>query len=432
MLSLWRRTRPWVRVVAVALLVGVAGTGVYWFGFRESPAQAATPESTTTSVAASLTTIQQSVSGSGTLTPTVQEDVSFAVSGTVTSVDVAVGDTVTAGQQLATVDTLQLNAALLQAKAELASAQASLSNAQDEADGSDSSDAQVAALSAQVDVAQTAVDDAEADMAGATLTAPVSGLLTTVDVEVGDAVTGSGSSSGSSGSATSGGTGSTGGMGGSTGSTGSSSTTSTSTAQFVVVGTDAWQTSVSVSESDVALLSVGNQAELTTDSSTDTVYGTVTEIGLLSSSSGGVAAYPVTVDVTGSPEGLHDGESVDVSIIYERRTDVLTVPASAVTTEDGRTVVTQEGADGETVTTAVTVGETSGNLVEITEGLAEGDEVLVTAFSPRASGSGGSADGSGDTEQGQFPGGGEMPDFSSGQMPDPSQTQGGFQGGGNG
>lgn len=423
MLSLWRRTRPWVRVVAVALLVGVAGTGVYWFGFREAPAQAATPGSTTTSVAASLSTIQQSVSTSGTLTPAVQEDVSFAVSGTVTSVDVAAGDTVTAGQQLATVDTLQLNAALLQARADLASAQASLSNAEDEADGSDSSDAQVAALSAQVDVAQAAVDAAEADLAGATLTAPVSGLLTTVDLEVGDVVTGSGSSSGSGSTGSTGSSGATG-MTGGTGATGSSSTTSTSTAPFVIVGTDAWQTSVSVSESDVALLAVGNQAELTTSSSTDTIYGTVTEIGLLSSSSGGVAAYPVTVTVTGDPEGLHDGESVDVSIIYERRTDVLTVPASAVTTEDGQSVVTQEGADGGTVTTAVTVGETSGDLVEITAGLAEGDEVLVTTFSPRASGSG---DGSGDTQQG-FPGGGEMPDFSSGEMPDFSQ--GGFPGGG--
>ncbi|GIG35984.1 efflux RND transporter periplasmic adaptor subunit [Cellulomonas pakistanensis] len=431
MLALWRRTRPWVRVVAVVLLVGVAGTGVYWFGIRETPAQAATPESTTTAVAASLSTIQQSVSASGTLTPTVQEDVSFAVSGTVTSVDVAAGDTVTAGQQLATVDTLQLNAALLQARADLASARASLSNAQDEADGSDSSDAQVAALSAQVDVAQTAVDDAEADLAGATLTAPVSGLLTTVDVEVGDVVTGSGSSSGSGSTGGTGSSGTAGGMTGSTGSTGSS-TTSSSTAPFVVVGTDAWQISVSVSESDVDLLAVGNQAEITTSSSTDTVYGTVSEIGLLPSSSGGVAAYPVTIDVTGSPEGLHDGESADVSIIYERRTDVLTVPASAVTTdEDGQTVVTQEGADGATVSTAVTVGETSGTMIEITEGLAEGDEVLVTTFSPRTSGSG---DGSGDTEQGQFPGGGEMPDLSSGERPDFSQLPGGGQmpGGGNG
>jgi macrolide-specific efflux system membrane fusion protein len=423
MLSLWRRTRIWVRVVAIALLVGVAGAGVYWVGFREEQAQAAAPEQASTTVAASLSTIQQSVSASGTLAPAVQEDVSFAVSGTVTSVDVAVGDTVAAGQQLATVDTLVLDAALLQARAELATAQASLSNAQDEADGTDSSDAQVAALSAQVDVAQAAVEDAEADMAGATLTAPVAGLLTAVDLEVGDTVSGSGSSSGST--AATGGSGSAGGTG-TSGATGSTSTT-TSSAAFTIIGTDAWQVAVTVGETDVALLSVGDQVEMTTDSSTDTVYGTVGEIGLLSSSTGGVAAYPVVVDVTGSPEGLHDGESVEASIIYERRTDVLTVPSAAVTTVDGQTVVTQEGADGATVTTAVTVGATSGNVVEITDGLAEGDEVLVTTFSPRSAGS----DDSGGTGQ---TGGGQMPDFSSGEMPDFSQMPGGGQmpGGSNG
>lgn len=417
MLSLWRRTRPWVRVVAVVLLVGVAGTGVYWFGFREEQAQAASPESSSTAVAASLSTIEQSVTATGTLTPTVQEDVSFDVGGTVTSVDVAVGDTVAAGQQLATVDTLDLNAALLQAKAELASAQASLSDAQDEADGSDASDAQVAALAAQVEVAQTAVDDAEADMAGATLTAPVAGLLTAVGIEVGDAVTGSGSTGGSADTGMSG-----------AGSTSTSTSTTTSTAAFTIIGTDAWQVDVTVDETDVALISVGDQVEMTTDGSTETIYGTVGEIGLLSSSTGGVAAYPVVVDVTGSPEDVHDGESVDVSIIYERRTDVLTVPSAAVTTVDGQTVVTQEGADGETVTTAVTVGETSGNTVEITDGLAEGDEVLVTTFSPRATGSG-----DGTTDQ-QLPGGGQVPDFSSGEMPDFSQLPGGGQapGGSNG
>jgi macrolide-specific efflux system membrane fusion protein len=422
MLRLWRRTRVWVRVVAIALLVGVAGAGVYWFGLREE-AQAAVPEQTSTAVAASLSTIQQSVSASGTLTPAVQEDVSFTVSGTVTSVDVAVGDTVAAGQQLATVDTLALNAALLQARAELASAQASLADAQDDADGSDSSDAQIAALSAQVDVAQAAVEDAEEDMAGAMLTAPAAGLLTAVGVEVGDAVTGSGASSGGAGSA--GASGATGGTG-TSGSTGTSATTSS--AAFTIIGTDAWQVSVTVDETDVALISVGDQVEMTTDSSTDTIYGTVGEIGLLSSSTGGVAAYPVVVDVTGSPEGLHDGEAVEASIIYERRTDVLTVPSAAVTTVDGQTVVTQEGEDGATVTTEVTVGATSGNVVEITDGLAEGDEVLVTAFSPRSTGSGDSG------EAGQVPGGGQAPDFSSGEMPDFSQMPGGGQmpGGSNG
>jgi multidrug efflux pump subunit AcrA (membrane-fusion protein) len=409
MLSLWRRSRLWVRAVGLLVLVGVVGSGVYWFGFRDEEASAASATSTTTAVAASLTTIEQSVTGSGTLTPTVQEDVSFAVSGTVTSVDVAAGDTVTAGQQLATVDTLNLNADLLSAKADLASVEAELSDAEDDADGSDSSDAQIAALEAKVEVAQASVDSATEDLAGATLTAPVSGLLTEVNIEVGDAISGSGSSSSGSGS-----TGATGGS-----STGGSSTTTSSSAQFVIIGTDAWQISVSVDETDVALIEVGDQAEITVEDATDTIYGTVSEIGLLSSSSGSVASYPVVVDITGSPEGLHDGVSADVSIIYERRTDVLTIPSAAVTTTDGESTVTQEGSDGETITTVVTVGETSGTLVEITSGLSEGDEVLVTTFTP-GTGSGDSS-GSSDEQQSQMPGGGDF----SGEMPDMSQMQGG-------
>jgi macrolide-specific efflux system membrane fusion protein len=435
MVSLWRRSRLWVRAVVGLVLVGVVGAGVYWFGFRDEQASAASTEPTTSAVAASLTTIEQSVTGTGTLTPTVQEDVSFAVSGTVTSVDVAAGQTVTAGQQLATVDTLTLNADLLAAQADLASAQADLSDAEDEADGSDSSDAQVAALAAKVEVAQASVDSATADMAGATLTAPVSGLLTTVGVEVGDTVTGSsgGSGSSASGSAGSGSTGGTGMTG--SGSTGSTGTSTSSTAQFTIIGTDSWQVSISLDETDVALIAVGDQAEITGDDLTDTVYGTVSEIGLLSSSTGGVAAYPVVVQVTGSPEDLHDGVSVDVAIIYQRRTDVLTVPASAVTTDaDGESVVTQEGADGEQVTTVVTVGETSGTLVEITSGLAEGDEVLVTVFTPGSGGAGGTGtddSGDGTQQQGGFPGGGdfsgEMPDFSGG-MPGGGQMPGGSNG----
>jgi len=414
MLSLWRRTRLWMRIVSVgAVVVVLAGAGVYWFGLRGGAATADAAASGTSTVTASTTTFEQSVSATGTLTPAVQEDVSFAVSGTVTAVDVAAGDTVTAGQRLATVDTLQLNADLLAAKADLVSAQADLSDAQADSDGTSTALAQIASLSAKVDVAQAAYDEAEADMAAATLTAPVSGLLTEVNIEVGDAVTGSGSSGGTGGSSGASGSSGSGSSGGSaaTGMSGSTSSGSTSSsAQFVIIGTDSWTVGVTVDETDVALIAVGDQVELTGDAVDDTLYGTVSTVGLVSTSTGGVAAYPVTIQVTGSPEGLHDGTSVTAAIIYERRTDVLAVPSAAVSTEDGQSVVTQLGADGEQVSTPVTVGETSGTMVEITVGLSEGDEVLVTAFTP---GAGTTQDGSGDQQrQQQQPG--EMPDFSGG------------------
>lgn len=380
MLRLWRRTGPLLRIVAGVAVVGLVAAGVWWFGIRDASASDATAPTTRT-VAASLTTMQKVVSGTGTIAPAVQEDVSFEVSGTVTAVLVATGQTVTAGQTLATVDTLQLNADLLQAQATLASAKAKLSDATDQSDGSSSAKAQIASAQAQVDVAQSQVDAAQEAMSGATLTAPVAGLLTAVDLEVGDAVTGS--SSGGDGQNPTG--------------------SDTSTAQFTIVGTDAWQVEVSVSDADVANLEVGDQAEVTPDGATDPVFGTIASIGLLSTSSQGVAAYPVTVDLTPGQEGLHDGVSADVDLVYERRTDVLTVPSLAVTTTDGKSTVTTVDADGKQTTVEVTTGETSGNLTEITSGLAEGDEVVLAVFTPGGNRDGQQGENGGPQFQGNFP-----------------------------
>jgi RND family efflux transporter MFP subunit len=371
----WTRTGPLTRTLGLVVVVAVAAAAIWWFGIRD--ASAATDEPVTRTVAASLTTMEKSVSASGTLTPTVQQDVSFDVSGTVTAVPVAVGQTVTVGQTLATVDTLQLQADLLQAKATLASAKAKLSDAKDASTGTTSSEAQIAAAQAQVDVAQSAVDSAQTAMDGATLVAPVAGLLTAVTLEVGDAVGSSNGQNPSDGS---------------------------STAQFTIVATDSWQVDVTVSDADVSLLAVGDQAEVTLDGATAPVFGTIGAIGLLSTSDSGVAAYPVTVSVTGDQEGLHDGVTADVKLVYERRTDVLTVPSLAVTTTDGTSTVTVQDAEGTTSTVDVTVGETSGNLTEITSGLAEGDEVVLVVFTP-----GGGNDQRGNGNQtGELPGGGQF------------------------
>lgn len=406
MLRAWRGTRRWVRVLVVALAVAAVATGTWWFTLRDA-SSAAAEEPVTRTVTASLTTMEKTVDGTGTLTPAVQEDVSFAVSGTVTSVAVTQGQTVTAGQTLATVDTLRLDADVLAAKATLATAQARLDDAQDADDGTSTSDAQIASAQAQVEVAQAQVDDAQAALADATLVAPVGGLLTAVNLEVGDAVAG----------------------GGDTGATSPQGGDTTSTAQFTIVGTDAWQVEIGVSDADVALVEVGDQAELTVDGADGTVFGTVASVGLLSTSEDGVPSYPVTIDVTGDQDGLHDGVSADVSIVYERRTDVLTVPSMAVSTVDGQTVVTKVQADGTQVETPVTTGETSDSLTEITDGLAEGDSVVLAVFTPRATQDGGGQ------QSFPVPGEGDMvfQGGPGGVAPGGGTFQGGpMQGGGNG
>ena len=93
--------RRWRWVALGLVLVLVAGGG--WWFWRGRTATAATVSSTST-VAASVQTLSQTVSASGTINPKVQSNLRFASSGTVTSVSVKVGDSVTAGQPVAAID----------------------------------------------------------------------------------------------------------------------------------------------------------------------------------------------------------------------------------------------------------------------------------------------------------------------------------------
>jgi multidrug efflux pump subunit AcrA (membrane-fusion protein) len=378
-------------VIVGALVVVVAGGSIYWFGFGiHAGAQSA--QAATRSATASLQTMQKTVSGSGTLAPTVQDDVNFAASGTVTAVNVTAGTTVAAGQTLATLDTLTENANLTSAKAALASANAQLSNAQTASDGSSAAVAKITADQAAVAVAQASVDSAQTAYNGTTLTSPIAGLVTAVGLAVGDVVTNGSSSGGSSGSSSgsaagsgSSGSGASGsGSTGAAGSTSSSTSATTSTAQFTVVGTGSWQVTVSVGATDLKNIAVNQQVQTSTTENTS-FFGTVASIGLLPSATTGAATYPVVVAVTGTPTNLYDGVTVTAAIVYQRRTDVLSVPSAAITTTNGTSTVNKV-VGGKSVKTTVTVGEVSGNLTEITKGLAEGDTVTVATFNPAGGG----------------------------------------------
>jgi multidrug efflux pump subunit AcrA (membrane-fusion protein) len=278
---------------------------------------------------------------------------------------------------LGTIDSAALAATLAEAKASLASDQAKVSA--DETSGADST--QLQADESAVTAAQGQVNSAQAAMDGATLRSPIAGVVAAVTVAVGDEVSG-----GSSSNAANGGTGNSG-SGGGNGSNGNSGNGSSgnsgngsSSAPFLVIGTSSWVVDASVDDTQVGLLKVGNQAQITTDAGA-TIYGTVSSIGLIASSSSGSASYPVTIKVTGSPSGLHAGATATVSLIYKQLTNVLTVPTLALHTSNGQAYVNVM-AGGKQVRHDVTVGIASGGVVQIVSGLSEGDQVVVTI--PRA------------------------------------------------
>src|ERR1035437_8031732 len=137
----------------VALVVAAGG------GYMYVHAGSTATQYRTATVA--LGTIQQTLSLTGNLSPISQSNVNFQVSGSVTAVNVSVGQTVTAGQVLATVDGTTMQSALTQAQASLTAAQAKLSA--DQSSGSSATAAQnVATARTNLANDQTADRDAVA------------------------------------------------------------------------------------------------------------------------------------------------------------------------------------------------------------------------------------------------------------------------------
>lgn len=380
------KNRQWV-FLTVAVVVVVAVGVTVWVLTR--PANAPSYRL----VGASTTTLKQTVSSSGTIQPAQQSDLNFGVSGQVTAVNVAVGQQVTAGQPLSTLQSASLSASVAQANSTLASAQSKLSS--DQSNGASS--AQVSADQASITAAQNQLTSAQAALAEATMTSPIAGTVAAVNLTVGQQVSagGSGSSSNSSSSSSgSGAGGQNGGLGGGQGSaqsspsSSSSSSSSASSAQIVVISTGSYVVNAGVDDTEIGQIKTGQQAVITPNGATTPVYGTVTSVAVMASGSSSVPSYPVTIGVTGNPPGLFAGASATVSIVVKQLTDVLAIPAAAVHYTGGQATVDQM-VGGKQTSKAVQLGQTSNGMVQVLSGLSEGEQVMVT-LPAGTGGSGGS------------------------------------------
>lgn len=319
-------------------------------------------------VTAARSTQVSTVSLAGTIAPRTRANVSFRVPGTVERIAVKVGDKVAAGGVLATVDPVDLRAAVALAEAQASAARAQLSTVVD-TDGA--TDAQIAAAQAQVRSADAGLTNARNRLADARLTSPISGTVAQVAVDVGDQVTGSGASAPAGGS-----------FGGlDLGSlTGGGSSAPASGAHVVVIATDAWQMEAGVGTADLPGLRAGQEAVVTPTGTSAVLAATVDTVGIAASSNAGATAtFPVTLAIEEDSEPLFAGASADAVVTTGTYPDVLTVPVTAVTTTDGRSSRTVLRS-GQVTEHEVTIGRRFDSVVEVTDGLTAGDELQV----PRA------------------------------------------------
>lgn len=468
----WRHRPPLVLGV-VAAVVAITWVAVSWsagwWPFR--PAGAATSGQAATApqlVTVSEGSVSSTVSSESTIEAAATDSLSFAASGTVSDVLVGVGDTVTAGQVVARLDSASLRADVADAQARVSDLEAQIANdeddlaqyREDQADDADDYDDgdrledQLESSRAQLEVARDELAEAETALDGATLVATIDGTVTLVDITAGEQLGSAGTSGTSlSGSATgSGASSATLGSGTNTGLPGAGTTSSSTTAQIEIVSTGRYRVELALDSSDVADVAVGQEVTVREATSSSTggfggfpgagafpgggfpgggataqqpvgggteavdggasATGTVVEVSDLADASSGVATYAVVVELDDDRGDLYIGTTVVAEIVVAERTNVLLVPSAAVTTEDGRSTVrvALDGtADGRTETRDVTTGASSGNQLEVTSGLEAGEQVVIDVAGLAGRGGAGGFELPEGLDDGELPGGGRFP-----------------------
>ncbi|MFZ5535541.1 MAG: efflux RND transporter periplasmic adaptor subunit [Patescibacteria group bacterium] len=152
------------------------------------------------------------------------------------------------------------------------------------------------------------------------------------------------------------------------------------TAVFAVADPSSLVFEATVDETDVGSLSVGQKATITLDAFPDATYsGTIRYISYISQqSSGGATVFPVKIAFD-NPEHLRIGLNGDIAIVTDRESDVITVPTEAIREENGTTYVYKKSGSSY-VKTAITTGKKNEDDVVVTTGITEGDVIVTKGF----------------------------------------------------
>jgi RND family efflux transporter MFP subunit len=367
-------------ILGAVLILGssliVAGCGPSSTTAEAAPdTTAAAPVIDVPVVKVSVGTIEASLEISGTLTPRSRVAVKPKLPGTLEQVLVDIGDAVTMGQTIATIDRREIDAqldasvaAVAVAKASLDNTEAALANAVLEHDRAknlfekgalprqrlEGADTAHRAAVAQRDLATANLAQANAALRRArevqrnvTVTSPVTGFVVERNYDAG-AIPGD---------------------------------------LPIVVVADLRQMKLEagVSELDAGRLRVGMQAQVEVQAKPGERF-----LGQLAAIAPEVDErnrhFKIDVRVPNESRALLSGMYATARIIEATRTNALVVPKEAVTTKDGRRVV--QKVDGSTVSTVeVTEGLADGTRVQIVNGLAAGDLVLADARRQLAGGS---------------------------------------------
>jgi multidrug efflux pump subunit AcrA (membrane-fusion protein) len=146
---------------------------------------------------------------------------------------------------------------------------------------------------------------------------------------------------------------------------------------FTILLDDKATVSVNIDELDIAAVKTGQESEVELDAIENTTFsGIVTDVADTAITDSGVANYTAVVTID-KDAAMLEGMSATVTIIKEKKSNVLTIPLEAVQ-EYGDSVFVYTSADEEGTLggqVEIETGLSNGTTVEVVSGLTEGQTV---------------------------------------------------------
>ena len=364
-----RRTTLFAALAAIVL----AGGAWLWAGAHRKD------DITLETASTSRITIHNSVMATGTVEPVTEVEVGTQVSGIIDRLYVDYNDNVKAGQLIAEMDKVTLQAELEQSQAQLASCKTeyeyqtknfartrTLHEKGLVSDAEYDEDLYLYEKSRNAyEQAKAAIVQVKQNLDYATITSPIDGVVISRAVEEGQTVA-----------------------------------AGFETPTLFTIANDLTQMQViaDVDEADIGQVKDGQRVEFTVDAyPDDTFEGTVQQVRLEATTESSVVTYEVVISAYNPDLKLKPGLTANVTIYTLEKEHALAVPTKALRfvpdaellSEIGLTIDGEPGKaeagkrelwikNGERLTPRyVTSGAASGELTEITEGLADGEEVAV-------------------------------------------------------
>lgn len=200
--------------------------------------------------------------------------------------------------------------------------------------------------SAKVKAAQADVLSAQANLQKTTIVSPFQGIITNIDVKVGQTV-------------------------------------SANTPEISMFGLGTFQVDSYVPEINIALIKLGNPAEVTLDAYGPDVKfdASVIAIDPAETVKDGVSTYKTTLQFSSQDPRIKSGMTASIVITTERKSGVITVPQGIVNDINGQKSVQVKEGNNVVIKTVETGSVSSLGQVEILSGLKDGDIVILKTAS---------------------------------------------------